>query len=271
MSVIATPAIMLRRMNYGDYDVICTLFSLLQGKISLIAKSAKKSKKRFSGVLEPYSILDIVYSPDRGRGLPVLQEAAVSRSFPTIRTSITKTAYAAFMAELICEHMEERAALAPVFHLYRYALELLDQDDNMPDEAASIFFQMRFMALCGFCPNLAYCAACRRRMEEVPRRQVSFDLEKGGVVCADCGSPGRIRLSMGTIKQLLWLARGHMATASRIRFSPAALTESLLLLESFVPFYLGKELKSLRFLQQLRRSADGSPGMGFTGTGSAGP
>ena len=259
MSLISTPAIMLRRVNYGDYDLICTFFSLHEGKISLIAKSAKKSKKRFAGVLEPYCVLDIVYKGGRERRLPVLQEAALSKAFSTIRTSITKTAYAAFMAELIYEHLEEKAPLAPIFNLYQYALEAIDKE-TMQAEAAGILFQMRFMALSGFCPNLTHCLSCGRKTEEMKRRQVAFDLKKGGVICMDCAAAGtdRIRLSIGTIKQLLWLERSRMGTAARIRFSPAALKESLMFLETFVPFHLGKELKSLKFLQQLRSSDVGN-------------
>jgi DNA repair protein RecO (recombination protein O) len=254
MSLISTPAIMLRRVNYGDYDLICTFFSLDKGKIPLIAKSAKKSKKRFAGVLEPYCVLDIVYKGGTKRGLPVLREASVSQSFPTIRTSITKTAYAAFMAELINAHMEEQAARTSVFNLYRYALETLDKE-TMQEEAASIFFQMRFMALCGFRPILTHCLSCGHRTDELSRPQVTFDLKKGGVLCMDCSTTAAnpLRLSIGTIKQLLWLEQDRIGTATRIRFSPAALAESLKFLEAFVPFYLGKELKSLKFLQQLRR------------------
>jgi len=43
---------MLRRTDFGDYDLIITFLSLSKGKISVIAKSAKKSTKRFAGVLE---------------------------------------------------------------------------------------------------------------------------------------------------------------------------------------------------------------------------
>lgn len=246
---------MLRRLNYGDFDLICTFFSLHNGKIALIAKSAKNSTKRFSGVLEPYCILDIVYKGGRERGLPVLQEAAVSKPFSKIRTSIHKTAYAAFMAELIHEHMEEKAVQTSVFHLYAYVLEALDKE-MLPDETASILFQIRFMAMSGFCPILTHCLSCGRKTEEMTRQQVVFDLKKGGVVCMDCSTTGtyHIRLSMGAVKQLLWLERGSIGTAARIRFSQAAMKESLMFLEAFVSFHLGKELKSLKFLQQLRRS-----------------
>ncbi|MGD2024091.1 MAG: recombination protein O N-terminal domain-containing protein, partial [Desulfobacterales bacterium] len=68
MSVFSTPAILLRRLDYGDFDLILTFLSLQRGKISLIAKSAKKSKKRFAGVLELFSLIDIVVSTGKRRG-----------------------------------------------------------------------------------------------------------------------------------------------------------------------------------------------------------
>ena len=70
MPLISTPAIMLRRIEFGDNDLICTFFSLQQGKVSLIAKSAKKSTKRFSGILELFCLLQVVYNTGRTKGLP---------------------------------------------------------------------------------------------------------------------------------------------------------------------------------------------------------
>ncbi|RPJ79366.1 MAG: DNA repair protein RecO, partial [Deltaproteobacteria bacterium] len=59
MSDFSTRAIILRRIDHGDYDLIVTLMTKEYGKLSLIAKNAKKSIKRFSGVLELFSALDI--------------------------------------------------------------------------------------------------------------------------------------------------------------------------------------------------------------------
>ncbi|MGB5991698.1 MAG: recombination protein O N-terminal domain-containing protein, partial [Desulfobacterales bacterium] len=42
MSSFSTPAIVLRRIDYGEYDFVITLFTLRNGKVSVIAKSAKK-------------------------------------------------------------------------------------------------------------------------------------------------------------------------------------------------------------------------------------
>jgi len=63
----------------------------------------------------------------------------------------------------------------------------------------------------------------------------------------------RISLSMGTIKPLLWMQHNDLKTAGRVRFTPSAARESLTMLEAFVPYHLGKDPRSLKFLQRIRK------------------
>ena len=253
MSSFSTPAIILRRIEFGDYDLIVTLLTLNKGKISVIAKSAKKSEKRFAGILELFSILDIVCSIGRGKGLPVLQEAALTHAFHKIRSKIIKTAYASYWAELINQWMEEGQKEVQLFHLFRYVLQELDIDQT-PEAALSILFQIRFMTIAGMDPDLTRCIICRAELEKMKKTTIKFDLSRGGIICDGCASGAlhKICLSKGTIKHLSWIQRGDLARAGRIKFAPRSLAESLEFLESFVPYHLGKEPRSLGFLRQIR-------------------
>ena len=126
MPVFSTPAILLRRLDYGDFDLILTFLSLERGKISLIAKSAKKSTKRFAGILELFSLMEAVASTGKGRGLPVLQEATLISPFSTIRNDIRKTAYASYWCELLNKWVEENQKQASLYYLLKHALSQLD-------------------------------------------------------------------------------------------------------------------------------------------------
>jgi DNA repair protein RecO (recombination protein O) len=253
MSSFHTPAIILRRINHGDYDLILTCFTLTKGKISIIAKYAKKSVKRFSGLLELFSVLNVVCQTGRGKGLPVLQEVVLTHPFPEIGRDIRKTAYASYWAQLINAWMEEGQKHETLYYLLYHVLEKLDQG-YMDGEALSILFQMRFMKMAGLDPNLNECSTCRVAMDSIRRNEITFDLKKGGIVCEKCasGSAGQISLSKGTIKQLLWIKSGELNKAGRIRFTPRALKEGIEFLEAFVPYHLGKEPRSLKFLRQIR-------------------
>lgn len=253
MPILSTPAILLRRIDYGDYDLIITLFTFDEGKISVIAKSAKKSTKRFSGVLEIFSVLNVVYRTSQRKGLPVLQAASLKHPFQHIRENIKKTAYASYWAELINQWLEEGEKQIQLYLLFQQVLEKLDQD-HLPEETLSILFQMRFMKLSGFYPNLEHCSVCQIEMEKMRKNRITFDLVKGGLLCEKCtsGSLNKRSLSKGTIKQLRWLESGDWTKAERIRFSPPAIQEGQELLEAFVPYHLGKEPRSLQFLRRLR-------------------
>ena len=158
MTSLNTPAIVLRRIEFGDNDLIVTLFTPTGGKTSAIAKSAKKSVKRFPGILEPFSLLDVVLSSKKGKGLPVLQEAFLEEPFFRIREDIIKTAYASYWAELIVLWMAEDAPQAELYQLMLHVLAALDRNET-PVEVLSILFQMRFLSMAGFRPNFDHCHA----------------------------------------------------------------------------------------------------------------
>ena len=254
MPVFSTPAILLHRLDYGDFDLILTFLSLERGKISLIAKSAKRSTKRFAGILELFSLIEVVGSTGRGRGLPVLQEAVLHSPFSAIRADINKTAYASYWCELINKWVEENRKQAQLYHLLRHVLSQLDSGAATAAEL-SILFQMRLLNLSGHSPNLRQCARCQKQLESIQANRVVFDISKGGIVCDKCaaGTGGRIRLSKGTIKQFNWIKSGDLKKASRMRFGSQALEEGLELLEAFVPYAMGIQPRSLKFLKQIRK------------------
>jgi DNA repair protein RecO (recombination protein O) len=253
MPTFSTSAILLRRINYGDNDLIITFLTLNAGKVTVIAKHAKKSVKRFAGTLELFSELEMVCKSGKGK-LPFLQEAVLTHPFPGIRADIKKTAYASYWAEIINEWVEKGPQQVPLYSLFHYALDALDQD-RISAAALSILFQVRFLSLAGLSPNLFACHTCRTHMEKIDCATIQFDLPQGGLVCEGCctlNAKKELHLSKGTIKQLLWINKGDLKQAERVKFTAPALREGLLFLETFVPYHLGKLPRSLKVLRQIR-------------------
>ena len=256
MPAFSTPAILLRRLDYGDFDVIITFLTLERGKLSLIAKSAKKSTKRFAGALELFSELQILANFGRGKGLAVLQEAVLKQPFSSIRVDYKKTAYASYWSELIYNWIEENSKQVALYYLFEHVLYELDCGKIIPS-VLNILFQMRFLTLSGHHPNLRHCSSCRLELENIQNDNIAVNLQRGGIVCGKCssGAVSRISLSKGTVKQLLWLESGKLAKAARIKFTKPALEESTNFLEEFVCFHLGKQPRSLKFLRQIRKDS----------------
>jgi len=234
--------------------LITVFFSRSCGKLTAIAKSAKKSRKRFAGILELFSVLTIVTGSRRGKGLAVLQEASLRQPFSGIRSDILKTAYASYWVELVDVWMEPGQSSRELFDLLVYVLEAIDIG-TVSAGFLSVLFQLRFMAMAGFSPNFEGCTRCGAALDWFKADRAGFELERGGLLCPTCAPGGHrvVWLSKGTVKELLWVAYGDLEKAARIRFSSRAAEEGLRLLEAFVPFHLGREPRSLRFLRQIRR------------------
>jgi len=254
MTDFTTPAILLRRTDYGDYDRILTCFTLSQGKIAAIAKYARKSQKRFAGVLELFTELRVVCSRRRAGGLAVLKEASLVRPYAAIRSNVARMAYASFWAEMVNLWMEDGQAQATVFRLLQYALCELDAG-RLSAEKLSLIFQVRFLAAAGLCPDFRHCSRCKKNIADLKSADFSFNIARAELLCAQCrvSSAAQWVLSRKTIMQLLWIAETDLAAAGRIRLSPDAQAQALGLFESFVPYHLGRAPHSLKFLKQMRR------------------
>lgn len=251
-----TSAVVLRRLTYGDYDVILTVLTPDLGKRAVIAKSAKKSTKRFAGILEPFANLRIVFNERKGKGgMPVLQEASLIRPFASIRCDIIKTAYASYWTELVFLWIEEGQPRPEIYQLLTFALNELAGGAMAPMDL-SVLFQMRFLGQEGFHPVLERCSCCRKDINDLNQDQFCIDLTKGGIICDQCPSKPsqRLHLSKGTLKQLQWTTKGDLAQARRLRFGKTALQEATHFLEAFVPYHFGRRPKSLPVLQQVRRT-----------------
>jgi DNA repair protein RecO (recombination protein O) len=254
MELYSTTAILLRRISYGDHDLIISYFSPDQGKISLMAKSARKSRRRFGGCLEILSVSRLICRKGRGK-LCLLEESALQQPFSSLRSDIRKLSYASYWAELLYLWLQENSPQEELYRLLLFVLESLE-NGSMPPEILHLLFQMKFMQISGFAPNLSNCCCCRKPVSESKEMHHAFHLAGGGPLCSSCREkqPGpRIRLSKGSGRQLLWLGNSPLETAGRLRFSPQSLEESQHFLEAFLPYHLGCTPRSLQFLQQLRK------------------
>ena len=253
MSHFSTSAIILTRRNYSDFDLIITALSEDLGKVTLMAKNAKKSIKRFSGGLEPFSQYRMLFRQGRGKGMYLLEESETEFIPETIRSSIKKTAYASYWAELIALWFESGHVQPDVFQLLKQALSDLNSDSK-PDALISLVFLLRFIGIEGFLPMLEQCSACRTDIDTILGSTLCFDLKQGGIICQSCPTDNNssvLHISKGTVKQLSWLLHQNNQVAERVRFSTQSLSEATTFLNSFVPYHIGKMPKSLRFLVQI--------------------
>ncbi len=199
-----TPAVLLRSVVYGEADRIVTLLTERHGKVSLVARGARKSARRFAGALEPYALIEAALALGRGE-LGRLAEARVLRAFPSILTSLERMSVAAAGLELVREAIPDREPDARLLPLLERFFELVAEAP--PCDELRVAFALRLLALAGLGPNLDSCGRCGRGAPQ--GKAALFDPALGSVVCRACGGgrvllTGALRARMGRCATRSW-------------------------------------------------------------------
>jgi DNA repair protein RecO len=123
----------------NDADLIVRLLTPSHGKISCVAKSARKSAKRFGMQLDVFDLGTIEFQPSRG-SLHSLINFIPQPSFRSLRLSLEKVAIASILCESLDHLLLDDGDSDPQpFHSLRASLELLDKATTIKDQLAVLF------------------------------------------------------------------------------------------------------------------------------------
>ena len=185
-------------MDYRDSDRIVTLLTEGYGKISALARGARKSQRRFGGALQPYVLMNAHFRPGRGE-LAHLERVSVDQSFHGILRSLEAIGAAGAALAVIRERVPDHEPEPLVFDAAVRFLTALH--GGAPPEEALLSLQIRVLAVLGFAPTLDRCVRCGKMPAQ--GRSASFDAARGGIVCRACGG-GRLVLSAEALRR--WVA-----------------------------------------------------------------
>jgi len=162
---LKTQAFVLRFLNYGESDRIVTFFTREFGKLRGIAKGARRSRKRFSNAIEPFSHSLLLFSK-RGEGaLAIIENCDVINHYPEIRADLERTMTAAYMIDLVDQFTVEGKKSAGTFQLLSDFLMLLEKRSNLNETTR--FFELRLLKLSGYDPVLERCVICNESLAEI--------------------------------------------------------------------------------------------------------
>ena len=248
MAVRRDEAIILRTRDYSESDRLITFFSRNQGKLTGIAKGARRSKKRFVHTLEPCSHVAVTYVDRPTSGLVRLDASELKNAFITLRSDIARLGYASLSCEITMEISPERQANAPLFALLCKHLEQLEL--GAEPENTSLLFQTRMLQLSGYGPNLQGCVQCGRQLRTGGDWFIA--ILQGGLVCKDHKHGQQPHpVSLGTVMLLRQAQQLPLDKLWRLRFQRQSRQECRFLLVDLVRHYLEKDLKSLKLLYQI--------------------
>lgn len=159
MALVESQAIVLRTYPLREADLLVTLFTRVEGKVRGVARSAKKSKRRFGGALEPMTFVRAFYDVRERQELVRLDSCEVLHSPMANEITYARATALAHVAELLDELLPDREANDAIFRLTLSVLNALQDSDVW---APITYFDLWLTRLVGFLPALTECTVCGR-------------------------------------------------------------------------------------------------------------
>ncbi len=179
MALRESEALVLRTYPMREADLLVTLFTRTEGKVRGVARSAKKSKRRFGGALEPLTYVRAFYDVRERQELVRLDACEVLESPLASEVSYARAVALGHIAELLDELLPDREANDAIFRLTLSVLRVL----NGPDIWMPVtYFDLWMTRLVGFLPELTECVVCGRSLNG---SRAWFHALADGITCVD--------------------------------------------------------------------------------------
>ncbi|QDG52960.1 DNA repair protein RecO [Persicimonas caeni] len=251
-----TRAFVLRKVNYGENDLIVTLLGRDTGKFSAIARGARASRKRFGGGLQPMRCLDLSYTQKSSGNLAFLREIDVVEDFPALEGDFDRITIASYATELVREVSQEANPDVATFELLRaFYRQLCDSDDStLALQAVLHHFELNLLELQGTLPSLDGCFRCGAPADTMDKIRCIRTGE--GLVCNACRRPGE---GVGVIQpatlELLHYFHTPGPQAPRGLSEPAVVNQARRVVDASFEQMLDKPLKSRVMLETVLEDA----------------
>jgi len=185
--------IVLRTIPYGESNKIVTLFTREAGKVTAMARGAKKPRSKLAAVTQLFTHGSFLIR--KGKGMGTLSQGDPISSLRFIREDLEATAYASYVVEIVDRLTEENERVHGVYDLLHEALHAINEEYD--PEAISLFVEWKMLTVGGIHPILHECANCHATEGEF-----AFSFKEIGFICHRCFSVDRhlVRLSSTHVK-----------------------------------------------------------------------
>ncbi|MGM0559328.1 MAG: DNA repair protein RecO [Myxococcota bacterium] len=180
----------LRKVDYGERDIIVTVFGRETGKFTAMAKSARGSKRRFGGGLQPMRCLRIDYRPAKSDGLAFLNSIEVEEDYRHLENDYECITLASYATELVRCVVQDNQPDQATFDLLR------DLYRQLPDISGGLsarevllhHFELRLLSYHGAAPSVDVCFRCGKKVERFDKLRCARNGQ--GMLCGACYRPG---------------------------------------------------------------------------------
>lgn len=266
MPVYKVGAVVLRHQPVGEADRVLTLFTLEYGKLRVSARGVRKTTSRLAGRVQPYTEGRFLLA--RGRTLDVVAQAEVVRSFAGLQQDLLRSAYAAYVAELVDRFLPERDRHPEIFEALVDAFGVIESASEDEAEVYALWFSLHLADSLGYRPELERCVVCGRPLPsgapagdpDTVRAERSaagwtFSPAAGGALCPACtpDEPAVVRVAPGVLATGAYLLRSTAERARRLRVPERQRKALAGLVQAHLEYHLDGRLRAPAVIARLRQ------------------
>jgi len=245
MTLIKTEALVLKTIPFQETSSIVKLFTKEQGKISVIAKGARRLKSTLRGYLEPLNYIEAIYYYKITRDIQTLSKVDLLQSFFSNTRDIECTLYGTAVLEVIDKVVRDHQHDDEIFNL---AVQILKNMNLHADQCIILFadFLLAMADILGYRLDTSVCSHCKTRL-----KTAFYNPGSGRLVCNDCGRyiSSTYKLSEHEMQFLSDLLRHNLDTEAE----PSVADRIIKLLIKYLSYHLDYplNLKSLALLSEI--------------------
>ena len=177
MPPIKVNGIIIRKVNYKDYDCILTLFTLEHGLMTVSARGVRRQNAKYRSSCELFSVssFDLFNRSNKY----YLSQSEVTQGNFELRNDPIIMMHATFCANLIEASIIEDQSNEKLYSLFLKTLACFCHLHIDP-KVTTCYFIVNAMQLIGYDVNLSNCTIC------TSNRLSSFSITAGGMLCSNC-------------------------------------------------------------------------------------
>jgi DNA repair protein RecO (recombination protein O) len=233
MGTIKMSGIIISENNLGDYDKMLTMLTPGLGKISCVAKGARRQR---SALLAGTQFLCFgEYMMYKGSNTYTINSCETIEVFYNLRTDLDKLNHAVEITKIIRDVTEENQNCYKILQLFLNTLYTLSETDKNPDLIISVF-KLKLLCFLGFTPRITECVNCKQN-----ENLHYFSLKDNGFKCEVCSKQDKscLQMSESTVNAIKYII---MAPAKKL-FSSNLKDESLNELKLITKLYFSEKLE----------------------------
>ncbi|MGV8983202.1 DNA repair protein RecO [Clostridium sp.] len=245
MSILKTRAIVIKTQEFKESDKLVWLFTEDFGKITAIAKGARKNKSKYVSSTLPCCYAEFVLF--KGRNLYTINEVTIIDSFQQLLRNLETITYASYFNELIDIAMENEEVNKQLFKELVTSFYFI-KNDVMDIEVLARAFETKVLRATGYELNFNQCVRCRKKITI----SNNIDLQSYGPICKDCEKVNSIYISNPTYNTLKFLNNFGMDKINRIVVSKTSKIELYKILSIIISQNYTRSPKSLEMFDYLK-------------------